>query len=67
MRSSVMLPHLSEASGIEPKRTAVRSPWQNGIAERWVGSVGTEMFDHVIPVNEGHLGRLGLEYLAYYH
>jgi putative transposase len=27
-----------EATGLEPKRTSIRSPWQNGIAERWVGS-----------------------------
>jgi transposase InsO family protein len=27
-----------KASGIEPVRTSLRSPWQNGIAERWVGS-----------------------------
>jgi transposase InsO family protein len=26
-----------EATGLEPKRTSIRSPWQNGIAERWVG------------------------------
>jgi transposase InsO family protein len=25
------------ALGITPKRTAFRSPWQNGTAERWVG------------------------------
>lgn len=29
--------------GIEPKRTSFRSPWQNGIAERWVGSVRREV------------------------
>jgi putative transposase len=55
------------ASGIKPVRTSVRSPWQNGIAERWVGSIRTEMLDHVIPLNERHLRRLGREYLAYYH
>ena len=32
-----------------------------------VGSVLREMLDHVIPINEWHLRRLGLEYLAYYH
>lgn len=26
-----------------------------------------EMLDHVIPLNERHLRRLSLEYLAYYH
>ena len=55
------------ASGVIPMRTAVHSPWQNGIAERWVGSVRREMLDHVIPLNERHLRRLGREYLAYYH
>ena len=32
--------------GIEPKRTAYRSPWQNGTAERWVGSARRELLDH---------------------
>ena len=56
-----------KASGIKPLRTSVRSPWQNGIAERWIGSARREMFDHVIALNECHLRRLGREYLAYYH
>jgi len=55
------------ATGIKPLRTSVRSPWQNGVAERWVGSARREMLDHVIPLNERHLRRLCLEYLAYYH
>lgn len=55
------------ASGIKPIRTGLRSPWQNGIAERWVGSARRELVDHVIPLNEQHLRRLGREYLAYYH
>jgi putative transposase len=41
-----------KASGIKPMRTTVQSPWQNGIAERWVGSVRRELIDHVIPLNE---------------
>ncbi len=40
--------------GLEPKRTAYRSPWQNGTAERWVGSVRRELLDHVIVFNEEH-------------
>ena len=56
-----------ESSGVTPKRTTVRSPWQNGTAERWVGSVRRELLDHVIPLNETHLRRLGREYIAYYH
>src|SRR5215471_4772037 len=56
-----------EATGVRPIRTTARSPWQNGIAERWVGSARRELLDHVIPLNEQHLRRLGREYLAYYH
>ena len=56
-----------KASGMEPLRTTFRSPWQNGTAERWIGSARREIFDHIIPLNESHLRRLGREYLAYYH
>jgi transposase InsO family protein len=55
------------SSGIKPIRTSIRSPWQNGVAERWVGSCRRELLDHVIPITEEHLRRLGREYLAYYH
>jgi transposase InsO family protein len=53
--------------GIEPKRTSFRSPWQNGIAERWVGSCRRDLLDHVIVLNERHLKRLMKEYIRYYH
>ena len=46
-----------KACGIQPIRTTARSPWQNGIAERWVGSARREMLDYVIPLNEQHLRR----------
>ena len=54
------------SSGLKPKRTSIASPWQNGIAERWVGSCRRELFDHVIPLNERHLRRLVREYVAYF-
>ena len=54
------------ASGIQAVRTSVRSPWQNGVAERWVGSIRSEMLDHVIPLDERHLIRLSLAYVHYY-
>jgi putative transposase len=41
--------------GIEPKRTSFRSPCQNGVAERWVGSCRRDLLDHVIVLNERHL------------
>ena len=47
-----------EHLGIEPKRTAYRSPWQNGTAERWVGSARRAVLEHVIVMNEKHLHRL---------
>jgi transposase InsO family protein len=48
-------------------RTAFRSPWQNGVAERWVGSVRRDLLDHVIVLNSRHLRRLLNEYVRYYH
>ncbi len=53
--------------GIEPRRTAFRSPWQNGIAERWVGSVRRELLDQVVVLNEDHLRHLLREYVDYYN
>jgi transposase InsO family protein len=52
---------------IDPKRTAFRSPWQNGTAERVVGTVRRELLDHVIVLNEHHLRRLLREYTEYYN
>jgi hypothetical protein len=57
----------AKAMGSEPVRTAFRSPWQNGVAERWVGSCRRDMLDHVIVLNERHLKRLMTEYVRYYH
>ena len=56
-----------ERFGIYPKRTAFRSPWQNGTAERFVGSVRRELLDHVVVLGEDHLRRLLREYVEYYN
>jgi putative transposase len=53
--------------GSEPSRTAFRCPWQNGVAERWVGSCPRDLLGHVIILNERHLKRLMSSYLLYYH
>jgi transposase InsO family protein len=53
--------------GIEPKRTSFRSPWQNGVAERFVGNCRRDLLNHVIVLNERHLKRLMSEYVRYYH
>jgi len=52
---------------IDPKRTAFRSPWQNGTAERLVGSVRRELLDHIVILNEDHLRWLLREYVDYYN
>jgi putative transposase len=56
-----------KATGLQPKRTSIRAPWQNGIAERWVGSCRREILDHVIALNEQHLRRLIRDYVKYHH
>jgi transposase InsO family protein len=53
--------------GSTPKRTSFQSPWQNGVAERWVGNCRRDLLDHVIVLNERHLKRLLSEYIRYYH
>ena len=53
--------------GIKPTRTGWRCPWQNGVAERWVGSVCRELLDHVVVIGERHLRRLVRDYVAYDH
>ena len=50
-----------------PVRTSFESPWQNGVAERWVGSCSRDLLDHIIAVNERHLKRVLSEYVRYYH
>ena len=57
----------AQQMGTEPVRTAFRSPWQNGVAERWVGSCRRDLLDLVIVLNERHLKRLMTEYVRYYH
>jgi len=55
------------AIGIKPRRIAYRSPWQNGVAERWIGSCRRELLDHVVVVSQRHLVRLIRCYVGYYH
>jgi putative transposase len=59
--------HRVEHMGIEEVLIAPRSPWQNPYCERLIGSVRRECLDHVIVLNEDHLRRTLVEYLAYYH
>ena len=45
------------AMGIRDHPTAPRSPWQNGHAERLIGSIRRECLDHVVVFGEAHLRR----------
>ena len=55
------------STGIKPTRTSPASPWQNAIAERWIGSCRNDLLDHVVVFNEHHLRRLIRDYVSYYH
>jgi len=52
---------------MESVRVSFASPWQNGVAERWIESCRRDLLDHVIALNERHLKRLLSEYVRYYH
>ena len=55
------------AVGIRDKPTAPASPWQNGFAERLIGSIRRECVDHFIVLGEAHLRRLLRAYASNYN
>jgi len=55
------------AMGIRDKPIAPASPWQNGFAERLIGSIRREGLDHVIVLGEAHLRRILKSYADYYN
>src|SRR5882724_395082 len=52
--------------GIRDRPTSPRSPWQNGCAERLIGSIRRECLYHVVVLGERHLRHVLLSYLKYY-
>jgi transposase InsO family protein len=54
------------AMGIR-KPTAPASPWQNGFAERLIGSIRRECLDHIVVFGETHLRRILRSYARYYN
>jgi hypothetical protein len=55
------------AMGIRDKPTAPASPWQNGFAERLIGSIRRECVDHIVVLGEAHLRRILRVYARYYN
>jgi len=55
------------AMGIRDNPTAPAAPWQNGVAERLVGSIRRESVDHMIVLGEAHLSRILKSYARYYN
>src|SRR5437870_2570295 len=55
------------AMGIRDKPIAPGSPWQNGFAERLIGSIRRECVDHIVVLGEKHLRRVLKSYARYYN
>jgi transposase InsO family protein len=53
--------------GIRDKPTAPASPWQNGFAERLIGSIRCECLDHFVVLREAHLRRILPSYARYHN
>jgi len=58
---------VATATGIQEVRTNYRSPTENGVCERYLGSVRRECLDHVLVLGEAHLKRVLNEYIAYFN
>jgi transposase InsO family protein len=55
------------AMGIRDKPIAPGSPWQNGFAERLIGSIRRECVDHIVVLGKTHLRRVLKSYAGYYN
>jgi len=55
------------AMGIRDKPIAPGSPWQNGFAERLIGTIRRECVDHIVALGEQHLRRFLKSYAKYYN
>ena len=55
------------AMGIRDRPISPGSPWQNGIAERLIGTVRRECLDRILIFGESQLRRVLASYAAYYN
>jgi putative transposase len=63
----VTFDRVADGVGTRVIKTAVRAPNMNAIAERFVGSARREILDHVIVLDDRHLGRIIGEYKQHYN
>ncbi len=56
-----------QAMGIRDRPITRRSPWQNGIAERLIGTLRRECLDQIVVFSEAHLRQILSAYAAYYN
>ena len=63
----VVVTRRPRAMGIRDKPIVPASPWQNGFAERLIGSIRRECLDHAIICGEAHLRRILKSYAHYYN
>src|SRR6266404_2830376 len=59
--------HRLRTMGIRDKPIAPGSPWQNGFAERLIGSIRRECVEHLVVLGEAHLRRILTKYATYYN
>jgi transposase InsO family protein len=62
-----IVPRRLRTMGIRDKPIAPASPWQNGFAERLIGSIRRECVDHIVVLGEAHLRRILESYARYYN
>jgi len=55
------------AMGIRDRPISPQSPWQNGYAERLIGTLRRECLDHVLIIGAQHLRQVLASYAAYYN
>jgi hypothetical protein len=55
------------AMGIRDRPIAPASPWQNGFAERLIGSIRRKCLDHIVVFGEAHLRGILRSYARYYN
>ncbi len=65
--SSSAVKKVLKTHGVKPKKTAKRSPWQNGVAERLIRTLRTEVFDRILCFGSRQAEEVMKEYIPYYN